>query len=404
MLDMLAIGVIIPVLPTLIASFRGGDMAAAARTLGIFGTVWAAMQFFASPVTGALSDRFGRRPIVLLSNFGLGFDYILMAVAPSLGWLFVGRVISGLTSASVPAAMAYIADVTPIEKRARAFGLIGAAFGAGFVLGPAVGGLLGSANPRLPFWVAAGFSLSNAMYGLFVLPESLPAERRRAVSWTRANPWGSLVLLRSHPQLLGFATVHFLNNLAHQVLQSVFVLYAAYRYGWDSRAVGLSLATVGVSFAVVQGGLVGRAVGLLGERRALLTGLFFGGVGFFIYGVATTGSRFLMAIPVLALWGLYGPSAQGLMTQRVKPTEHGQLQGALASVVGMTGLVGPGLFTMTFARSIDPSRGWHLPGAAFGLASLLVFSGMTLAWYITRADGDDDVALPPAESLPDAPV
>jgi DHA1 family tetracycline resistance protein-like MFS transporter len=244
LLDMLALGMIIPVLPKLIETFRGGDTARAATTIAVFGTAWAAIQFFASPVLGSLSDHFGRRPIVLLSNFGLGFDYVLMALAPTLGWLFVGRMISGVTAASVPAAFAYIADVTPAEGRAKSFGLMGAAFGVGFIIGPVLGGVLSRGGPRLPFWVAAGLSLANAMYGLFVLPESLPPERRMAFSWRRANPWGALKLLRTHHQLLGFASVHFLYYLAHQSLQNVFVLYAGYRYGWDSLAVGLALGAV----------------------------------------------------------------------------------------------------------------------------------------------------------------
>src|SRR5579871_4174042 len=258
MLDMLALGMIIPVLPVLIEQFRGGDTALAARTVGVFGTAWAALQFVASPVLGSLSDRFGRRPVVLTSNFGLGADYLFMALAPSLGWLFIGRVLSAITSASIPTAFAYIADVTPPDRRARSYGLLGAAFGIGFVVGPALGGVLGVLGPRAPFWVAAGFSLANAIYGLFVLPESLAREHRAVFSWKRANPLGSLSLLRSHRQLMGFAVLHFLYNLAHQALQSVFVLYAGYRYGWNSAQVGWSLAGVGVCFALVQGGLVGR--------------------------------------------------------------------------------------------------------------------------------------------------
>src|SRR5437588_1382303 len=225
-LDMLALGMIAPVLPKLVISFMGGNTESAARIYGLFGTIWALMQFVFAPVLGTLSDRFGRRPIVLLSNFGLGLDYILMALAPTLNWLFVGRVISGVTAASIPAASAYIADVTPADKRARAFGMLGAAFGVGFIIGPALGGMLGSITPRLPFWVAAGLSLLNASYGLLVLPESLTRERRAAFSWKRANPVGSLNLLRSHPELLGLASANFLTYVAHEVLPSTFVLYA----------------------------------------------------------------------------------------------------------------------------------------------------------------------------------
>ena len=268
LLDILALGIIIPVLPKLVENFLGGNTAAAAEMYGLFGTVWALMQFVFSPVLGALSDRFGRRPVILISCFGLGFDYILMALAPTLIWLFVGRVISGITAASIPTAGAYITDVTPAEKRAAGFGILGAAFGIGFVLGPALGGVLGGINPRLPFWVAAGMSLLNAMYGLFVLPESHSPERRASFLWSRANPVGSLTLLRSHPELLGLATVNFLYYLAHEVLPSTFVLYAGYRYNWDERAVGLTLAVVGVCTGIVQAGLIKPIVARFGERRA----------------------------------------------------------------------------------------------------------------------------------------
>ncbi|HUL74820.1 MAG TPA: TCR/Tet family MFS transporter [Vicinamibacterales bacterium] len=384
MLDMLALGMVIPVLPKLIEAFRGGDTARAATTLAVFGTVWGAMQFFAAPVLGSLSDRFGRRPVVLTSNFGLGFDYILMALAPTLNWLFVGRVISGITAASIPAAFAYIADVTPVEGRAKSFGLMGAAFGIGFVVGPVLGGVLSRGGPRLPFWVAAALSLTNAMYGLFVLPESLPHERRMPFSWRRANPWGALRLLRTHRQLLGFASVHFLYYMAHQSLQNVFVLYTGYRYGWDTFAVGLALGAVGVTTSIVQGGLVGPIVARFGERRTLIIGLCFGVTAFLIYALAPTGGRFALGILVMSLWGLYGPSAQGLMTRRVSPSEQGQLQGALSSVVTMTGIVGPTIFSLTFATFIGSRRDWHLPGAPFLLAAALLVVAIVVVTRITR--------------------
>jgi DHA1 family tetracycline resistance protein-like MFS transporter len=384
LLDMLALGMIAPVLPKLVIHFQGGDTARAAKIYGLFNTVWALMQFVFAPLLGALSDRYGRRPVILLSNLGLGIDYIVMALSPNLAWLFVGRTLSGITTATVPAASAYIADVTPPEKRAGAFGMIGAAFGLGFILGPALGGLLGAINPRLPFWVAGGFSLANFAYGLFVLPESLPAERRAPFAWRRANPVGSLTLLRSHPELLGLAAATFLTSVAHDVLPSTFVLYSTYRYGWDERIVGLTLAGVGICYAIVQGGLVGRIVSGIGERSALLTGLFFGIAGFTIYGLAKTGLVFWIGIPLMSLWGISGPASQGLMTRRVSPSEQGQLQGAIGSLRGIAGLIGPGLFTFSFANSIDPRRGWDLPGAPFLLASLLLAGAMALAWRVTR--------------------
>jgi MFS transporter, DHA1 family, tetracycline resistance protein len=391
LLDILALGLIIPVLPLLIEDFRGGDTAYAARTIGVFGAVWAGVQFFAAPLLGSLSDRFGRRPVILLSNFGLAMDYVLMAMAPSLAWLFLGRVLSGVTSASIPTAYAYVADVTTADGRARAYGLLGAAFGVGFIVGPAVGGLLGQWGPRTPFWVAAGLSFANAMYGLFVLPESLPASRRAAFSWRRANPLGSLAFLRAERHVRGFAVLHFLYQLAHQSLQSVFVLYTGYRYGWHSVQVGWSLAAMGVCSVTVQGGLVGPIVSRLGERRTLLAGLVSGTVGFTIYALAPTSGWFIVGIPLMALWGLYGPTSQGLVTRHVAPTQQGTLQGTLASVAMLTGLVGPVLFTQVFSAFIGPERA-HLPGAPYLLAALLLVVAVTVAVRVARPPADAPAA------------
>src|SRR5208282_2693481 len=292
LLDMLAFGMIVPILPKLISEFLHGNMARSSEYMGLFVTTWALMQFFFSPILGMLSDRIGRRPVILLSNFGLGLDYIVMALAPGIGWLFVGRVISGITSASTSTAYAYIADVAPPEKRAAGFGMLSAAFGLGFVVGPAIGGVLGNIDPRLPFWVAAGFSFLNYMYGLLVLPESLSMERRERFSWRRANPMGSLKLLRSHRELFGLAIVNFVGSIAHEALPTIFVLYAMYRYGWNERMVGLAIAAVGVCSAVVGAGLVEPVVARFGERRAMLAGLLFGAAGFTIYGLAATGAVF----------------------------------------------------------------------------------------------------------------
>jgi DHA1 family tetracycline resistance protein-like MFS transporter len=386
LLDMLAVGIIIPVLPSLVLGFVGGDAKRTAEMLGLFGTVWASMQFLFSPVQGALSDRFGRRPVILLSNLGLGADYIVMALAPNLGWLLFGRVLSGITSASVSTAFAYIADVLPPEKRAGGFGLIGAAFGVGFVLGPAIGGLLGGMDPRLPFWVAAGFSFVNFLYGYFVLPESLKPENRAAFEWKRANPIGAFALLRSHRQLLGLASVYFLGQLAHVVLPSTFVVYAIYRYGWDERTVGLTLAAVGICSFIVQGGIVRPTVKRLGERRTLMVGLVFGVIGFLWFGLAATGREFWAAIPIMAFWGLWSPALQGLMTRRVGPTEQGRLQGANASLQGVAGLIGPALFTLSFAYAIDAAHGVHLPGVPFLIAALLLLAGGMIGWQASRGE------------------
>jgi DHA1 family tetracycline resistance protein-like MFS transporter len=379
LLDMLALGLIMPILPKLVESFVNNDTAQAARIFGVFGTAWALMQFVFSPILGSLSDRFGRRPVVLLSNFGLGLDYVLMALAPSLIWLFVGRVISGITSASISTAFAYIADITPAERRASVFGKVGAAFGAGFIIGPAVGGLLGDVDPRLPFWVAAGLSFANTMYGLLILPESLPRDRRAPFRWKSANPIGALHLLRSDRILTGLSVSNFFAQLAHAVLPSIFVLYATYRYGWDSKTVGVTLAMVGVCTMLVQGVGIGPIVRVCGERRSLLLGLLCGAAGFFIFAIAPTGPLSWLGIPVMSLWGVSGAAIQALMTKRVAPDQQGQLQGANASVQSVSQLLGPFLFTLTFAYFIGAQTPLHLPGAPFYLASALVLLALVIA-------------------------
>jgi MFS transporter, DHA1 family, tetracycline resistance protein len=379
LLDTLALGVIIPILPKLVESFVNNDTASAARIFGLFGTAWALMQFFFSPILGGLSDRFGRRPVVLLSNFGLALDYVLMALAPSLSWLFIGRVISGITSASISTSFAYIADITAPEKRAAVFGKVGAAFGAGFILGPALGGLLGGMDPRLPFWVAAGLSFANTLYGLLILPESLPRDRRSRFRWQNANPLGALHLLRADRVLAGLSIANFFAQLAHVALPSTFVLYATYRYSWDAKTVGLTLAIVGFCAMAVQGLGIGPIVARFGERRALLFGLGCGAIGFLIFGTAPTGPLFWLGIPVMAFWGVSGAAIQALMTQLVKPDQQGQLQGATNSVQSMSQLVGPFLFTLTFAYFIGPQAPEKLPGAPFLLASALLLLALVVA-------------------------
>lgn len=383
LLDMLAIGVVIPVLPKLVVDFMSGDTELAAKVLGVFGSAWALMQFIFSPVQGALSDRFGRRLMILISNFGVGLDYVLMALAPTIAWLFVGRVISGITAASIATAYAYVADVTPPEQRAGRFGLLGAAFGAGFVCGPALGGFAGSISPRLPFWIAAGLSLANACYGVLVLPESLPRSGRAPFLWQRANPFGALMLLRSHRALFGLAGVNFLDYLAHAALPSISVLYVFYRYGWDERTVGLMLAGVGLASVIVQGMVVGPVTKRIGERAALILGLGFGAAGFFVCALAPTGIAFCFCIPLLALWGLANPASMALMSRAVGASEQGQLQGANASLTGIANLIGPGLFTLTFAYAIGAGRGWSLPGAPFLISTLLVVLAAFIAWRVT---------------------
>jgi DHA1 family tetracycline resistance protein-like MFS transporter len=383
-LDFLAFGIIVPVLPDLIRSFEGGDFARASAITGYFGFAWNAMQFIFSPLLGAWSDRFGRRPVILISCFGLSIDYVFMALAPSLRWLFVGRIISGITASNVATGFAYITDVTPPEERPKKFGLISAAFGLGFVIGPAVGGYLGNINLRFPFWAAAALSLANALYGLFILPESLPPERRSKSAWHMANPLGSMNLFRSHRELAGLAIVMTLYYLAHQSLQTVYVLYTEYRYAWNQRDIGFSLAVVGISAAVVSGVLVGPFVKHFGERRSLLCGLVFGTLGFAGFALATRGWILLAVIPLIALWGIAAPATQSLMSRHVDPSSQGKLQGAINSLRAITGMAGPILFTQVFALAISPRANVHLPGSPYCLAAVLLFSSLLLAGYVTR--------------------
>ena len=401
LIDVLAIGLIIPVLPRLIQGFMGGDMGRAAGMFGLFGTSWALMQFIAAPVLGSLSDRFGRRPVILLSCLGLGLDYFFMALAPSLGWLLVGRMISGITAATFSTALAYISDVTPPEKRAASFGIMGAAFGSGFVLGPAVGGLLGGLSPRAPFWVAGALALVNVVYGWFVLPESLSREHRRPFDLKRANPLGALLALRGRDGLLGMMGIYALYMLAHTALQSTFVLYTEHRYHWDVRMTGLMLAGVGACTIIVQGGLVRHAVARFGERRTLLLGLGGGLLGFTAYGLAGTGAALMASIPVFGLMFFTGPPLQGLMARRVAPNEYGLLQGANASLMGITGIIGPTLFTQVFAYSIAPSTAFKLPGAAFFCGALLFALAWLLAWRVARPLPDAGVAAVVPVATPD---
>jgi MFS transporter, DHA1 family, tetracycline resistance protein len=397
--DFLAFGIIAPVLPDLIRSFEGGDFARASSMIGYFGFAWATMQFIFSPLLGAWSDRFGRRPVILLSCFGLAIDYVIMALAPSLRWLFLGRLISGITTSNVATAFAYVTDVTPPEKRAKPFGLISAALGLGFVIGPAVGGYLGNINLRFPFWAAAAVSLVNALYGYFVLPESLPPERRAKSAWHMANPLGALALLRSHSELAGLSVVATLYYLAHNSLPSMWALYTEYRYGWNHKDVGNSLALVGVCAAVVSGALVGPFVKRFGERRSVISGLFFGTLGFAGFGLATRGWILLAVIPFIALWGIAAPAMQSLMSRRVDPTSQGKLQGAINSIRAITGMAGPVVFTQIFAVAISPVVRFHLPGAPYHLAALLLFSSLLLAVYVTRPGAAAQPAPQPAASL-----
>jgi len=401
--DMLAFGIIAPVLPDLIRQFEGGDFGRASDLTGYLLLVWNAMQFLFSPILGAWSDRFGRRPIILLSCLGLGIDYIVMALAPTLTWLFVGRIVLGITASNISTAFAYVTDVTPAEKRAKPFGYISAAFGLGFVIGPAVGGYLGNSNLRAPFWAAAILSLLNSLYGFFVLPESLPKERRSRSAWHMANPLGSLKLLRSHTVLAGLATVVTLYYLAHASLPSMWALYTEERYGWSRSDVGLSLAVVGVCASIISGVLVGPFVKRFGERRSVLFGLLCGTLGFAGFALAARGWLLFAVIPFIALWGIAAPAIQSLMSRRVDPSSQGKLQGAINSLRAITGMAGPVLFTQVFALAISPRARIHLPGAPYYLAAVLLLSSLLLAVYVTRPQAEaiaprqPDVSLDPSD-------
>lgn len=388
LLDMLAFGIIIPVLPHLIEQLIGGGTARAAWWVGVLSTVFAITQFIFSPIQGALSDRFGRRPVILISNLGLAVDFLVLALAPTLWLLFVGRTVMGMTAASFSTANAYIADITPKEKRSGAYGLLGAAFGVGFILGPGLGGWLGAMHLRLPFYVAGALALCNFLYGLFVLPESLPKERRNARFELRsAHPLGALKLLRRTPRLLGMGVITFLVYLAHYALQITFVLYADYRYHWGTQAVGLVLMLVGACDGAVQALLTGRLTPRFGERPVMLFGMCCGIASFTLMGLASQGWIFLLGIPLMALWGLSNPPIQSIMTQQVEPSEQGRLQGASTSLSSFAGIFGPYLFAQVFALSIDPASHVHVPGAAFVLAALLLLVATVLAVRVTRGAG-----------------
>ena len=406
-LDIVAMGIIIPVLPVLIEDFVGSN-ARAGIINGVFVALWAAMQFICSPIIGSLSDQYGRRPVILISCAGLSLDYVLMAVAPDLWWLALGRIIAGITSSSFTTVYAYMADITAPENRARAYGLIGAAFSAGFVLGPVLGGFLGEFGPRVPFWFAAALSAVAFFYGLLVLPESLPVEKRMTFSWKRANPVGALILLKRHTELSGLAVVNFLLYFAHHVFSAVFVLYAAYRYSWGPREVGLLLALVGVLDMLVQGVLVGPVVKRLGDRMTMVLGLVGGTVGIAAMGWAPDGLMFMLAMLPNALWGLAMPTLQSLMTRRVGEDEQGQLQGANMSVASIAGVMSPLFFGWVYSFSVGDgaiaTRLWIAevlgsasvgvqraavrvltdPGLAFYLAAVALLLAALIGWWVGR--------------------
>jgi DHA1 family tetracycline resistance protein-like MFS transporter len=384
MMNTMSMGIIIPVFPTLVKMLAGQGDAGGAQIMGVFATAWALMNLISAPIFGNLSDRFGRRPVLLVSMFGLAFDYLIMALAPSIAWLFVGRVISGITAASGSAAGAYVADVSGEDDRARNFGRFQAAFQAGIFVGPMLGGFIGAINPRLPFWVAAGLALANGLYGLFVVPESLGHDRRTAFSWRRANPVGAVQLLFSHKGLLGLAGVFFFLQFANSSFNSIFQFYTHYRFNWGPPQVAILLMVLSGGGIVISSFVAGRVSNVLGERGAVLTGMVLAVASYFGVGLAPNVPLFWAAISVVVISGIAFPSLFALVTRRVGVDQQGQLQGALAILFGLTGLVGPITFTNLFAWSIGPGRGLGLPGLSLLVGGLLTFAAFIMAIIYAR--------------------
>jgi MFS transporter, DHA1 family, tetracycline resistance protein len=387
LMNVVSMGVTAPVIPVLIKTLAHAGDADAAKIAGLFGAAWAVMQFIFAPIFGSLSDRFGRRPVLLVSMFGLALDYVIMALAPSIGWLFVGRIISGITSSSSSAAGAYVADVSTEENRARNFGRFQAAASAGIILGPALGGLVGDLDPRAPFWVASALSFANGLYGLFVVPESLSPERRMPFHWTRANPIGAFRLL-GRPALVGLAFLPFFTQFAGMAFNSVFQFYTHYRFGWGPKEVGVLLMVLGGGNMVVQSFLSGESARRLGERGAILVGLALGSAGFAVLALAPSVAVFWAGMGVCILGNISFASTQSLMSKRVGVDEQGQLQGALTIFLGITGFFGPILFTRVFAWSIGPGKELGVPGLSLLMGSALIAAAFVTAIFVARPQGE----------------
>lgn len=379
LIDCTGIGIIIPVVPTLIQKLTGGNVSDAATYGGWLTFAYAAMQFVFSPVLGGLSDRFGRRPIILISLFGLGVDYVFLFFAPDLFWLFIGRIIAGICGASFTTASAYIADISTPEKRAQNFGMIGAAFGLGFIIGPLLGSLFSQFGVRVPFLVAAILSLLNWLYGYFILPESLAVENRRKFEWKRANPMGSLLHLKKYPSILGLIFSMFLIYIAGHAAQSTWTYFTMEKFKWNEQWVGYSIAFVGVSIAVVQGGLIKTAMKLLGQNKAVYIGLCFYIIGFMLFAFASQGwMMFAFMIPY-ALGGIAGPAIQGILSSKVPANEQGELQGALTSLMSLTSIIGPLVMTALFAYFTAKTTTVYFPGAPFMMGAVLTVFSLFIA-------------------------
>lgn len=389
---MLSYGIVIPVLPGLVTEFEGGSVSEGSHWYGWLVGSFALMQFIGSPILGALSDRFGRRRVILIALAGSAVDLVVMGLAPTIGWLFFARIVAGVTAGALATCNAYIADVTPPEKRAQGYGLVGAAFGLGFVIGPALGGVFGQISLRLPFFVAAGFVAANWLYGAFVLPESLPVKNRRAFEWKRANPIGALVVLRRVRGLFNLASVYFLFMFASVMLQSIWVLYTGYRYGWSTREVGLSLMFVGAASAIVQGTLVKRIIAWLGERRGLAFGMILSMLVMIGYGSVTKGWMIYVLVVIGGFGGVAGPAAQALIMRHVPPDQYGGVQGALAGLMSLASIFAPMIGAWSFGAFISPHHGWYVPGITFYESAFCMLIALMLAVRSFRADDEAERA------------
>lgn len=399
LIDAIGFGIVMPVLPQLLLSMGSPNVAAATRMAGILLVTYAALQFFCGPIMGNLSDRFGRRPVILASLFAYGFDYMLMGFAPTIGWLFLGRAVAGVAGAVFVPANAFVADVTPPEKRAQAFGMMGSAFGLGFILGPGIGGLLGELGPRAPFFVAGALAGLNFLFGAFVLPESLPPERRRAYSWRRANPLGAAVALKRYPTVLVYASVLAAYLIGNNVYPSTWAFFMTYRFDWSPGMIGLSLVATGVAMSLVQFGLTGRVARHIGEARTALLGLSAAAVACLAYALAPLPWMVFVITVVGALQAIAYPALNALMSREIPPNAQGELQGAVASVSSIANITGPLVMTQAFAFFTAPGAPIHFPGAAFVLAAVLNSIGIVmLLTHLSHMTADAAIRLKDEQS------
>ncbi len=386
LVDVIGWGVIIPVMPRLIATLKNIPVNEASKDGGWLLFVYACMQFVFAPVLGNLSDKYGRRPVLLFSLFGFGIDYLFLALAPTYAWLFIGRIVSGITGASFTTASAYIADISTNETRAKNFGMLGAAFGLGFIIGPGIGGLLTSFGLRAPFYAAAILTLLNWLYGYFVLPESLSKENRRAFSWKKANPLGSLQFLGKYPALSGLVFSLILIYLAAHAVQSNWSFFTIYQFKWSEKMVGLSLAVVGVLIAAVQGGLIRIINPKLGNERSVYVGLVLYSLGLFLFAVATQSWMMFAFLVPYCLGGIAGPALQAIISGHVPPNEQGELQGALTSLMSLTSIFGPLIMTNLFYFFTKTGAPVHFPGVSFLLGAILMLISAILAYFTLKQE------------------